>query len=190
MRKIFIAVMLVFVLASVCYGAETEDMSMYVRKDVYNSDMRNINDKLDRILDELKSQRDELKSQREELKALRQDLNNLAQVVANLAGRVDGLEKRMESIESRMGRLEQSIDNRFAEVKSDTNNRFNELRNDIYLGLVILGIIAGLPSVKSFLQWNATRKPSFTLDDVKLLVKELIEENNAKLQANSMNIAR
>ena len=168
MRKIFITVMLVFVLASVCYGAETEDMSMYVRKDVYNSDMRNINDKLDRILDMLKSQR-------EELKALRQDLNNLAQVVANLAGRVDGLEKRMDGLDKRIDSLDKRVD---------------DVRNDIYLGLVILGIIAGLPSVKSFLQWNATRKPSFTLDDVKLLVKELIEENNAKLQANSMNMAR
>ena len=168
MKKIFVTVMLVFMLASVCYGAETEDMSMYVRKDVYNSDMRNINDKLDRILDELKSQR-------EELKALRQDLNNLAQVVANLAGRVDGLEKRMDGLDKRIDSLDKRVD---------------DVRNDIYLGLVILGIIAGLPSVKSFLQWNATRKPSFTLDDVKLLVKELIEENNAKLQANSMNIAR
>ena len=168
MKKIFVTVMLVFVLASVCYGAETEDMSMYVRKDVYNSDMRNINDKLDRILDELKSQR-------EELKALRQDLNNLAQVVANLAGRVDGLEKRMDGLDKRIDSLDKRVD---------------DVRNDIYLGLVILGIIAGLPSVKSFLQWNATRKPSFTLDDVKLLVKELIEENNAKLQVNSMNMAR
>lgn len=57
-----------------------------------------------------------------------------------------------------------------------------DLRNDIYLGLVILGIIIALLMVQKLLQAHVDRrettKPSVTLEDV----MRLIEENNALLE--------
>ena len=58
------------------------------------------------------------------------------------------------------------------------DNRVSDLRNDIYLGLVILGIIVGLPNIQKFFQWREAHKPAFTLEDVERLI-------DAKLSSRS-----
>lgn len=91
---------------------------------------------------------DGMKEIREEMKELRKDLNELARTVSAQSARIDGLDARM-----------------------------GDLRNDIYLGLVILGIIVGVPSVQKWYERLKQLRPSVTLEDV----KRLIEENNAEL---------
>lgn len=88
------------------------------------------------------------KEMREELKIQRKDINELAQMVSSLSARIDGLELRM-----------------------------GDLRNDIYLGLVIVGILVGVPSVQKWYERLKASRPAITLEDV----KRLIEENNAEL---------
>ena len=139
-------IMLLCLVGTVAYGAVSEDTNVYVRKDVFEVYMQNINTKLDMILEEQKTQREELKTQHK-------DINELARVVSVLSARIDGLDARM-----------------------------GDLRNDIYLGLVILGIIIALPMVQKIFQAHVDRreatKPSVTLEDV----MRLIEENNALLE--------
>ncbi|MBQ2616738.1 MAG: hypothetical protein IJF90_07755, partial [Synergistaceae bacterium] len=77
-----------------------------------------------------------------------------------------------------------NLEGRMSDLHSTIEGRVGDLRNDIYLGLVILGIVVGLPVVQKALQkWeerkaarNASQLP-FTLDDV----RRLIEENNARM---------
>ena len=80
----------------------------------------------------------------EELRTQRQELNNLNKAVAVLYERVDGIDTRI-----------------------------GDLRNDIYLGLVILGIIVALPSIQKFLQ---VRKTSITLEQVEELIDAKFKE--------------
>ncbi|MBQ4430291.1 MAG: hypothetical protein II877_02220, partial [Synergistaceae bacterium] len=108
------------------------------------------------LKEEIKGVREEHKAQitelREEQKALRKDIEALSNRVSELTGRVEGLDARL-----------------------------GDLRNDIYLGLVILGIIVGLPAVQKIFQSIADRKPSLTVEDV----IRLIEENNIKLSGKT-----
>ena len=135
MKKLLLAIAIICTLSGATLGATSEDMSVYVRQDVYNSDMRNINDKLNSILEELRAQREELKT--------------LNSTVAVLSERTDGNYKNLDG-------------------------RINDLRQDIYLGLVILGLLAGFPAAKEFFKWREetreARKPSFTLEDVEQLI--------------------
>ena len=135
MKKLLLAIAIICALSGAALGATSEDMSVYVRQDVYNSDMRNINDKLNSILEELRAQREELKT--------------LNSTVAVLSERTDGNYKNLDG-------------------------RINDLRQDIYLGLVILGLLAGFPAAKEFFKWREetreARKPPFTLEDVERLI--------------------
>ena len=204
MKKIMMTLLVVLLMSGVSCGAVSDDV--YVRKDVYEVQMQSMNTKLDMILEEMRAQREEMKAQREEHKAqmkelkdemngireelkahvkesqeehkaIRNDIAELTRVVSVLSTRVDGLD-------ARMGDTRSNLEGRMSDLQRAVDGRIGDLRNDIYLGLVILGIVVGLPAVQKALQkWeekkaarNASQLP-FTLDDV----RRLIEENNAKL---------
>lgn len=157
MRKIILSLTKLFV-ASTCYGAISNDASQYMRKDVFEAYIQSINAKLDIIIQEQKSQREELKEQRK-------DINELTQAITALSERLDGnvltLSARINSIDALMG----------------------DIRNDIYLGLVILGIIVSLPTVQKMLENREKHKntqPALTLEDV----QKLIDENPKGLKHN------
>ena len=94
MRK-FIIVMLLLMTTGASYGAVSEDMNVYVRKDVFEVYMQNINAKFDMIMEELKEQK--------------RMIADLSDRVANLSGRVDGLDKRMDSLDKRIDDLRNGI---------------------------------------------------------------------------------
>ena len=197
MKKIAITLMMLLLVNGVSDGAVSDDV--YVRKDVYEANMQGMNAKLDMILDLIKEQREEHKAQMKELKdemngiredvkahvkesqeehkAIRSDIAELTRVVSVLSTRVDGLG-------ARIGDTRSNLEGRMSDLQRAVDGRIGDLRNDIYLGLVILGIVVGLPAVQKALQkWeerkaarNASQLP-FTLDDV----RRLIEENNARM---------
>ena len=139
--------------AGASYGAVSEDMSVYVRKDVFEVYMQNINAKFDTIMEELKEQKQMIVD-------LSNRVSNLSEGVANLSGRVDGLDKRMDSLDKRV----------------------DDLRNGIYLWLVAIGLVVSWPKLKETVQKWANSTPSITLEDVKQLIDQrLIEENNARM---------
>ena len=83
MRKIILALMIVLSAVSMSSGAASEDMSVYVRKDVFEVHMQNINTNMEKILEELKAQR--------------KDITELSRAVSVLSTRVDGLEAKMDA---------------------------------------------------------------------------------------------
>ena len=159
--KIIITIsMLLLMIGNASYGAVSEDMSVYLRKDVYDANMQGMNAKLDMILEQMKLQREEMKDVREELKAQRKDINELAKSVSVLSTRVDGIDKRMDSLDKRI----------------------DDLRNGIYLWLVAIGLLIAWPKLyEKFQNWGKS-KPSITLEDVKRLIEEQLEKNNAELR--------
>ena len=159
-RKILAAMLLVLVLSSVSYAAESEDMNMYVRKDVYDANMEALFNKL---MVEISSLKTEMK---EEIGSIRGEIKELS---GRIEGRIDGLSGRIDGLSGKMDGLE---------------TRMSGLETTVYWILGLLGIVVGAIALTPLLK--EIRKPSFTLDDV----KRLIEENNAKLQANYMNMAR
>ena len=163
MKKFITTLLFILAISSTSLGAVSDDMSLYVRKDVYEAHQQSINSKLDMILEQQKAFREEVRGEmkdfREELKAQRKDINELAKSVSVLSERID---RNFETLSGRIDGL---------------NSRMGDQQNYLYLVLVLLGIIVALPSVQKILQNRAERKPSFTLDDV----RRLIEENNAKM---------
>ncbi len=121
MRKILSAMMLILIFSSVSYAAVSEDI--YVRKDVFDAEMRNINTKLDNILEELKSQR-------RELNEVKQGQIELTKTVAVLSERVDRnfetLSSRMDSMEKTMSEKFEAIEKNFSEKISSLEKSFSE----------------------------------------------------------------
>ena len=155
MRKVCVLVIaLLLVFGTACYAAVSEDV--YVRKDVFEVYMQNINSKFDTIMEELKEQR-----------KIMTDLSNR---VSELAGRVDGLDKRMDGLDKR-------IDGNYVALSS----RIDDLRNGIYLWLVAIGLFVSWPKLKESAQKLVKPTPSITLEDV----MRLIEEHDARLSGKS-----
>ena len=141
MKKFIVTLILVISLVVPTFAASSDDI--YVRKDVFNVHMLNINQNLERILSELQSQRNEINS-------MRNDINELAKATAVLSARIDGID-----------------------------NRVSDLRNDIYLGIVILGIILALPNIQKFFQWREAHKSTLSIQDIEKLIDARL---NAKSQ--------
>ena len=167
MKRIFLSFLFVLIFGSLVFGATSEDMSMYVRKDVFEVYIQSINTKFDMILEEIKAQR--------------KDVNDLSNAISGLSERVTALSTRVEGIDARLSARIDGLDTKLSARMDGLDARMGDLRNDIYLGLVILGIIITLPMVQKILQVHGdhreARKPYVTIEDV----IRLIEENNAKL---------
>ena len=104
---------------------------------------------------EIKAEIAEIKA---ELKTQKNDIASLTQTVATLAEQVRGL------------------NNGLAQHIRESENRITDIRNDIYLGLVVLGVIFSLPAIKDFFnnrdEKKAASSQTITLEDVKRLIEE------------------
>ena len=162
MKKVCVLVLIQFlVLETVSYGAMSDDV--YVRRDVFEVYMQNINANMERIFEELKEQRKAINEMSEKL-------TGLSERVTGLAERVDGLDKRIDGLDKR-------IDGNYVALSS----RIDDLRNGIYLWLVAIGLFVSWPKLKESAQKWVKPTPSITLEDV----TRLIEENNARLAGKS-----
>ena len=153
MKKIILTMIFVVWVCSCSYGAVSDDI--YVRKDVFEVEMKNINSKLDNILNELASQRKEI--------------NTLTQSVAVLSERVDGnFVTLSERIDGNFATLSGRIDG--LEKRIDRTNTF------LYYLLVLIGAMMVLPFFNKWWESREEKKqaaaPTITLDDVKRLIAE------------------
>ena len=68
MKKFAAMIMLLLLMVTGSYGAETADSEIYVRKEVFNAHMDSINSKFDIMMEGMKQMREEIKGIKEELK--------------------------------------------------------------------------------------------------------------------------
>ncbi|MBR0317510.1 MAG: hypothetical protein IJQ99_11665 [Synergistaceae bacterium] len=118
MRKVLSAMMLILIFSSVSYAAVSEDI--YVRKDVFDAEMRNINTKLDNILEELKSQR-------RELNEVKQGQIELTKTVAVLSERVD---RNFETLSSRMDSMEKATSEKFEAIEKSFSEKISSIEKN------------------------------------------------------------
>ena len=161
MRRVIAVIALCLLTGTACYGAVSEDV--YLRKDVFEVYMQNINSKFDIIMEELKAQR--------------KDINDLTKAVSGLSERVTALSERIEGVNATLSGRIDGLDKRIDGI----DKRIDDLRNGIYLWLVGIGLVVAiiaLPIVQDLLKRWMKSAPSITLEDV----RRLIEENNAMLE--------
>ena len=146
MRKVLVVIALILMMSTASNGGVSEDMSVYVRRDVFEVYLQSMNANMERML-----QRFDRIDQR--LDRLDKSVNDLAQTVALLSGRVDGLDKRMDSL----------------------NSRIDDLRNGIYLWLMLISVLIAWPKVRDKLPKWGNSAPSLTLEDVNRLLDERLK---------------
>lgn len=185
MKKFILTLIITLIFTASAWAASSDDV--YVRKDVFDVHLQNINSKLEIILAEMQSFKAELQAQRNDMKSMRNDINELTKTVAVLSERVDRnfetLSARIDGNNTRIEGINTSLSSRIDGLDTSLSNRISDLRNDIYLGLVVLGIIVGLPNIQKFFQQREANrreahKPAFTLEDVERLI-------DAKLSSRS-----
>lgn len=94
-----------------------------------------------------------------------------------MRGEFHVMNTKLEALSRRVDDNAQNLAERIDGSNHSLESRIDDLRNDIYLGLVILGIVVGVPSVQKWYERLKASRPSVTIEDV----KRLIEENNAEL---------
>ena len=99
--------LLIFLLSSISFGAVSEDMSVYLRKDVFEAKIEALFNRLHAEIGTLKTElRSEIGSLRTELKSeisslrteLKSEIGDLRGDVRALSARIDGLEKRVDDM--------------------------------------------------------------------------------------------
>lgn len=190
MKKFMMMIMFVLVICGASYGAETADSEIYVRKEVFNAHMDSINSKFDIMMGEMKQIREEMKQMREEMreeiKSIKEDMKQMREetkaefssIREELKAQREEIKQVREEMNKEIKSLRQDISNITASVAvlsqrvHDIDARIGDTQNFLYLLIVMLGILMALPMVQKFLEWNASRKPSITLEDVKRLIEE------------------
>ena len=159
MKKFILAIILVLTFAVSAFAANSDDV--YVRKDVFDVHMQNINQNLEKILSELQAQRN--------------DINDLKKAVAVLSERTD---RNFETLSARIDGINSSLSSRIDGV----NSRIDDLRNGLYLWLVVIGtfisfitLFIAWPRVKDFL---TAQRNTLTIQDVERII-------DAKLNSKS-----
>ncbi len=170
MKKIFCAVLMMFVMCSVSLGA-SEDMSVYVRQDVFDAKMETLFLRLHSEIENLGTR-------------LEGKIDALSERIDGLDKKIDGVEK---SLSERINGLEKNMDARFDGVEKRMalmDKRIDDTHNFLYLILVLLGIMLAVPFINKYWDFHKEhRTPAVTLEDVKRLITEAIAENNAKIRA-------
>ncbi len=158
MRKIILALMIALSFVSMSSGATSEDMSVYVRKDVFEA-------KMEAFMAEIRFMNEQTRG---EIRALSERLDGK---ISALSSRVDGLEAKMDT---RINGLERKLD-----------ARIDDLRNGLYLWITVITVIFAYIEIRRKRQEREDAKeataPTMTLEEIKNLVGQMIAENNAKL---------
>ncbi|MBR1437842.1 MAG: hypothetical protein IJ587_04830 [Synergistaceae bacterium] len=163
MSKIITTLVMFLMMVGVSFGAVSEDMSVYVHKDVFEVYMQNVNSKFDTIMEELKEQR--------------KTLNEISERLAGLSERIDSVNN---SLSERINGVNTSLSGRI----DGLDKRIDDLRNGIYLWLVAIGLVVAWPKLLDKLHSWGKSAPSLTLEDVKRLIEEQIAKNNEELLRN------
>ena len=153
MKKFIIALIVTLVFTAPSFAVSSDDT--YVRKDVFDVHMLNINQNLERISNRLDK--------------IELSISELSKAVSSLSEKVSALSER--------------VDGNFAVLATridGTNIRIDDLRNGLYLWLVVIGTFIAWPKAKNFIQNKASQKQSFTLDDSEKLIDARI---NSKFQS-------
>ncbi|MBQ7170481.1 MAG: hypothetical protein IJR63_11330 [Synergistaceae bacterium] len=180
MRKILLSVMIACAVSSEAF-ALSEDMSVYVRQDVFDAKMEVLFTRLHSEIENLGTR--------------------LEGKIDALSERIDGLDKKIDSVEKSLSEKIDAVDKRLSE-KIDAvdkklsaridgvdkridglDKRIEDTHTFVYWILVLFGAIFLIPFVSKFWELHMERRPpTVTLEDVQRMIVEAINANNAKIR--------
>lgn len=145
MKKIFLTALLIFLVPSLSYGAVSEDMSVYVRQDVFDAKMEALFLRLHNEIENLGNRMDgNIKALSERIDGNYKELSSRIDVnYRDLSNRIDGLEKRV-----------------------------GDIHNFLYWLLVLFGALLLLPFVNRWWERHEEKMHAVTLEDVRRLIEE------------------
>ena len=156
MKKILIAFTILISLNSCSFAAENDDI--YVRKDLFESYMKNIDSKLEKI---------------------DKNIEILTQSVAELNVRMTKLETKVDGVYAALSNRIDGLEKRVDDLREDTKGRIGDLNNSIYLWSVILGLVAGLPFFKNLFDEYQAKKQAqrqyFTREEMESFFEKMFE---------------
>ena len=158
MKKIFSALILVFTLCSSVYGASSDDV--YLRKDVFDA-------KMDAFMSEIRLMNEQNRREMDK--------------------RFNELDKKIENVKTE---LHHEIQNVKTELQSEIqvlsskvdllDERTESTKTTVYWGLALMGLILAsavvVTPLTEFFKGLRKKEPSFTLEDVKHLIRLEFEE--------------
>ena len=162
MRKIFLSLMMVCAVCSESLAA-SEDMSVYVRQDVFDAKMEMILTRIEGKIDVLSERIDGLDKK-------------IDGVEKSLSEKIDGVDKKLSE---KIDGVSQTLSARI----NGLDKRIEDTHNFLYLILVLFWVVFLVPFVSRFWELRIERRtPPVTLEDVKRLIAEAIAENSAKIR--------
>ena len=153
MKKIFLAFVIFFVLCSCSFAAENNE-DIYVRKDLLESYMKNIDLKFDQVFEKLDTLIKEQALMREDIK--------------NIEKRLTGLESRVAKLETKVDGIYVALSNRIDGVEK----RFDVLFYLVIAFIGVIGIVFALPVVQ---RWWEERGETKRYEDIEKVFERMFE---------------
>ena len=155
MRRMILAAVMACVMCSGSY-AVSEDMSVYVRKDVFDAKMEML------------------------FTRLHGEIENLG---TRLEGKIDALSEKIDAVDKKLSEKIDAVDKKLSARIDGLDKRIEDTHTFVYWILVLFGAIFLMPFVSRFWELHMERRqPAITLEDVQRIVTEAINANNAKLR--------
>lgn len=156
MRRVIFAAVLVCAISSGAFAA-SEDMSVYVRQDVFDAKMETL------------------------FLRLHGEIENLG---TRLEGKIDALSEKIDGVDKKLSEKIDGVDRKLSARIDGVDKRIDDTHTYIYWILVLLGAILIMPFVNKFWEFRKEqRTPAVTLDDVQRLIEKAINENNKRVRA-------
>ncbi|MBQ7193289.1 MAG: hypothetical protein IJR98_02850 [Synergistaceae bacterium] len=165
MKKLFFALVLLCIMCSESH-AVSEDMSVYVRQDVFDAKMEML------------------------FLRLHGEIENLGTRIEALSARIDALDKKIDGVDRSLSEkidgvnrsLSEKIDgvNRSLSARIDgVDKRIEDTHTFVYWILVLFGAIFLMPFVNKFWEFYRERRtPALTVEDVQRIVNEAIRQRS------------
>ena len=156
MKRLLFAVVLVCVMSAGTFAA-SEDMSVYVRQDVFDAKMETL------------------------FLRLHGEIENLG---TRLEGKIDALSEKIDGVDKKLSEKIDGVDRKLSARIDGVDKRIDDTHTYIYWILVLLGAILIMPFVNKFWEFRKEqRTPAVTLEEVQRLIEKAISDNNMRVRA-------
>ena len=177
MRRVIFAVMLVCFMSAGAF-AVSEDMSVYVRQDVFDAKMETL---FLRLHGEIENLGTRLEGK---IDALSEKIDG---VDKKLSEKIDGVDRKLsekiDGVDRKLSEKIDGVDRKLSARIDGVDKRIDDTHTYIYWILVLLGAIFIMPFVNKFWEFRREhRTPAVTIEDVQRIVMEAISENNARVR--------
>ena len=173
MKRVIFAAVVVCVMCSGAW-AVSEDMSVYVRQDVFDAKMETL---FLRLHGEIESLGTRLEGK---IDALSERIDG---VEKSLSEKIDAVDKKIDGVEKSLSEKIDGVDKKLTARIDGLDKRIEDTHTFVYWILVLFGAIFLMPFVNKFWEfYNEKRKPSIPVEEIRRIVIEIMDANNAKIR--------